>query len=424
MSRFLFVVPPLTGHTNPTVAVGEALQERGHVVAWTGHAKVIRPLLPSGAQLIPVGDDPDDDDPALAEARERSQGLRGAEALMFLWEDFLLPLGRSMVPGVEAAVEQFRPDVLIVDQQAIAGAVVARRRGLPWATSATTSAELVDPFALLPKVGEWVCNALAQFQADFGVSGGGDLRFSEHLVLAFTTSALAGPTRSFPAHYRFVGPSLGGRPASVAFPWDWLDPSRRLVLVSLGTINAAAGRRFLGETVAALATMSDRVQGVVVGPPDLVDACARGEVPSNVLIRGFVPQLELLGRVDAVVSHGGHNTVCEALAHGLPLVVAPIRDDQPIVAQQVTDAGAAIRVKFGRARAAELAVALTSVLDEPSYRQAARGLQASFEAAGGPTAAALAMAALAAPAGPAGASGPGPAGPGTAGRIVTDAPPG
>ncbi len=387
MSRFLFVVPPLTGHTNPTVAVGERLRARGHVVAWTGYARAIRPLLPPDAELIPVGDDPADDDPGVAEARQRSQGLRGAEALLFLWEDFILPLGRAMVPGVESAVDRFRPDVLIVDQQAIAGAVVAIRRGLPWATSATTSAELVDPFALLPKVGEWVATSLRQFQTDFGVAGGGDLRFSEHLVLAFTTAALAGAGRSFPSHYRFVGPSLGARPATAEFPWEWLDPSRRHVLVSLGTINAPAGRRFLTSAVEALAAMAERVQGVVVGPPDLVAS-------DNVLIRGFVPQLDLLRHMDAVVSHGGHNTVCETLAQGLPLVVAPIRDDQPIVAQQVTDAGAGVRVKFGRVRAPELASAIATVLDQPSYREAAVRLQASFRAAGGPDAAAEAVESL------------------------------
>jgi MGT family glycosyltransferase len=410
VSRFLFVVPPLTGHTNPTVAVADALRERGHVVAWAGYPKVIRPLLPAGAELIPVGGDLDDDDPELAAVKASSEGLRGAEALLFLWQDFLIPLGRAMVPGVEAAVDSFRPDVLVVDQQAIAGAVVARRRGLPWATSATTSAELVDPFALLPKVGEWVVEELRQFQADVGVSGQADLRFSEHLVLAFSTRELAGPERVFPEHYRFVGPSLGARPVGDNFPWDWLDPSRRAVLVSLGTINTATpgGRRFLGEAVAALASpaLAARVQGVVVGPSD-VNANGNGEgngngpglepTPTNVLIREFVPQLELLGRVDAVVSHGGHNTVCEALAHGLPLVVAPIRDDQPIVAQQVADAGAAVRVRFGRIRAGELAGAIATVLDEPSYRQSAQRLQASFATAGGASAAADALEALVAP---------------------------
>lgn len=399
MSRFLFVVPPLTGHTNPTVGVAAALRSRGHAVAWTGHAKVIAPLLPPDAELIPVAADPKDDDALVAAAKAKSEGLRGAEALMFLWQDFLLPLGHAMVPGVEAAVSRFEPDVLVVDQQAIAGAVVARRRGLPWATSATTSAELVDPFALLPKVGEWVASELAVFAASHGVAGGADLRFSDQLVLAFSTAALAGGAlRAFPPHYRFVGPSLGARPAGGSFPWEWLDPERRLVLVSLGTINAPAGRRFLLEAVDALGSLAaDGVQGVVVGPPDLASSLGAVGVPANVLVRGFVPQLELLARapVAAVVCHGGHNTVCEALAHGIPLVVAPIRDDQPIVAQQVTDAGAGIRVKFGRVRAPALADAIRAVLDEAAYRSAAAGLAASFAAAGGPEAAACALESLA-----------------------------
>src|SRR5258708_39339031 len=91
----------------------------------------------------------------------------------------------------------------------------------------------------------------------------------------------------------------------------------------------------------------------------------------NVLVRSRVPQLELLPQLDAVVCHAGHNTVCEALAHGIPLVVAPIRDDQPIVAQQVVDAGAGIRLKYGRANSDEIVAALVTILETASYRQAA-----------------------------------------------------
>ncbi|MGY0063497.1 glycosyltransferase [Streptomyces sp. LZ34] len=86
------------------------------------------------------------------------------------------------------------------------------------------------------------------------------------------------------------------------------------------------------------------VRAVVVDPAGSVTGA--GE---NILLRPHVPQLPLLARVDAVVCHAGHNTVCEALWHGVPLVVAPIRDDQPIVAGQVTDAGAGVRLRFGRA---------------------------------------------------------------------------
>jgi UDP:flavonoid glycosyltransferase YjiC (YdhE family) len=95
--------------------------------------------------------------------------------------------------------------------------------------------------------------------------------------------------------------------------------------------------------------------------------------------------------MDAVVSHGGHNTVCETLAHGIPLVVAPIRDDQPIVAQRVAEAGAGTRFKFGRDRAADIQAASTEVLDNPDYRMAAERLRASFGSAGGSNAAAAAL---------------------------------
>jgi MGT family glycosyltransferase len=152
------------------------------------------------------------------------------------------------------------------------------------------------------------------------------------------------------------------------------------VLISLGTVNAEAGTRFFAAAVEAAAAAPWRA--VLVAPPELF-----AEVPSNVLVRRFVPQLALLGHVQAVVCHAGHNTVCEALAHGLPLVVAPIRDDQPIVADQVVRAGCGVRVRFGRVRSGEIGEAVATVLGEPAYRDGAARVRASFEAAGGAAAA-------------------------------------
>ncbi len=101
-----------------------------------------------------------------------------------------------------------------------------------------------------------------------------------------------------------------------------------------------------------------------------------------------VPQLDLMPRLSAVVSHGGNNTVCEALAHGVPLVVAPVRDDQPVIGEQVVRTGAGLRVRFGRVSAPALRESIVSVLDEPSFRVAARRLRGDFAAAGGAVAAA------------------------------------
>ncbi len=383
MSRFLFVVPPEVGHTFPTVAVGQELTNRGPQVAWAGYPEAVRPLLPPSARLIPVAASFGGE--TRTQIQARSLGLRGAAAFRFHWADYAIPLATSMVPGVTAAVDEFRPDVLVVDQLALAGALVAHQRGLPWATSATTSVELTDPLALLPKLADWALRHLDAVQRGFGVSEGQcvDLRFSEHLVLVFSTEALIGPVGAFPSHYAFVGPSIGVRAGADTFPWGWLDPSRQHVLVSLGTCNREAGRRFFATAVAAVAPLAGRLQAILVAPSDHL-----GPVPDHVLVREFVPQLDLLAHLDAVVSHAGHNTVCETLAHGVPLVVAPIRDDQPAIARQVTDVGAGVRVRFGRVGTTEFQGALPTGLDAPSYRAAARRVQASFAAAGGAAAAA------------------------------------
>src|SRR6185436_6767034 len=95
------------------------------------------------------------------------------------------------------------------------------------------------------------------------------------------------------------------------------------------------------------------------------------DAPAHVLVVPQVPMLELLPHLDAVVSHGGLNTVCEALAHGVPLVVAPIRGDQPINAHHVAAAGAGVRVRFDRDPPERLRAAILSVLDDPGYREAA-----------------------------------------------------
>ena len=381
MARFLFVVPPLVGHTNPTVSVARELCAWGHEVAWVGHPGTVRPLLPEGATLFALDDRLPADRWARASAEARA--ARGLAALKFLWEEFFIPLARAMLPGVDDAIDRFHPDVLVVDQQAVAGALAARRRGMRWATFATTSAGVTDPLAGLPLVQKWLADQLAALEREAGLAPVAAPDRSPHLLVAFTTEALVGPLDRFPPHYRFVGPSIHARPEPTPFPWEALRPGPR-VLISLGTVNAAAGDRFYPTVVEALGQPGDP-QVVLVAPETFA-----GPVPENVIVRPFVPQLALLPHVQAVVCHGGHNTVCEALAQGLPLVVLPIKDDQPVVAEQVAGAGAGIRLKFGRVRPAELREAVLRVLGEPSFRDAATKVARSFASAGGaPRAASL-----------------------------------
>ncbi|MER8156598.1 glycosyltransferase [Streptomyces sp. NPDC094472] len=394
--RFLFVVPPLVGHVNPTLGVAAELTARGHQVAWAGMPEVVGRLTGQGATVYRCAG------PVLGEGGAgRPPDVRGPAALRFLWERFLVPLAEAMAPGVAKAIEEFRPDVVIADQQTVAGGLVAERLGVRWATSATTSAEFTGALDGLPKIDAWLDGLMDEVRGRIGApEGTADPRFSPELVLAFTTEELAGRPARAGDRVRYVGPSIAERPATTDFPWGWLDPARPAVLVTLGTANTDAGARFLTECREAVRARAGRFQTVIVDPegvltPDTPDT----PDDKDLLVCRYVPQLRLLERVSAVVCHAGHNTVCETLWHGVPLVVAPIRDDQPVVAAQVVDVGAGVRVRFGRARAAGLGEALDTVLYEPGYRVAAERVGASFRAAGGAVAAAGHLEALAAKAG-------------------------
>jgi MGT family glycosyltransferase len=374
VSRFLFVVPPLVGHVNPAVGMAAELAARGHDVAWAGHLELVRQLAGADATVFGCA--------VPAQEVRRTADLKGPAALQFLWESFLIPLADAMAPGVRAAIEEFGPDVVVADQQALAGGLVADDLGLTWVTSATTSAELTNPLASMPKVEEWLNGLLGELRERIG-GGAADPRFSPHGVLAFTTRELFGAGELPHANVWLIGPSLSTRPSTSDFPWEWIDPATPTVLISLGTANLDAGARFLATAVEALSGLA--LQAIVVDPAGLLGK----DLGDHILVRGHVPQLELLKRLDAVVCHAGHNTVCESLWYGVPLVVAPIRDDQPIVAGQVVDAGAGVRVRFGRVTPKLLAGAIEAVLDEEQgFRSAARRIGQSFQDAGGSRAAA------------------------------------
>ncbi len=67
-----------------------------------------------------------------------------------------------------------------------------------------------------------------------------------------------------------------------------------------------------------------------------------GEIPEDWLVRDYLPQVRLLSAATIAVTHGGNNSVTEAIGQGVPLLVLPFSTDQ--------FAGAAAIERTGRER--------------------------------------------------------------------------
>ena len=144
----------------------------------------------------------------------------------------------------------------------------------------------------------------------------------------------------------------------------------------MGTINAERSKGFYDVV---LQTFKDpSVQIIIAAEPTWLS-----EIPSHFIVQRPVPQLDILPHVDLVICHGGQNTVTESLYFGKPLLVAPVKDDQPLVANYVEASGAGRRIPWKRLTADALREAVDDVLLNDKYALAAYQLQQEIIREGG-----------------------------------------
>ena len=130
-------------------------------------------------------------------------------------------------------------------------------------------------------------------------------------------------------------------------------------------------------TAAALGELPARVL-FTVGTEVELDAL--GPVPGNVQVERWVPQADVMPHAAAMVGHGGSGTTRMALAAGVPSVVVPGFADQFRNAERVAQLGAGIALEGDPDGVAALGDAVRRLLDEPSYRTAARRVAAQVAA--------------------------------------------
>jgi UDP:flavonoid glycosyltransferase YjiC (YdhE family) len=94
----------------------------------------------------------------------------------------------------------------------------------------------------------------------------------------------------------------------------------------------------------------------------------------------LVPQPALLPRVDAVITHGGNNTVTECLHFGKPMVLLPLFWDQYDNAQRMDELGLGVRLPTFEFEDAQLGEAVERLVADEALAERLKAISSRLQA--------------------------------------------
>ncbi|WP_083866150.1 macrolide family glycosyltransferase [Microbacterium yannicii] len=376
MSNIMFMNVAMHGHVNPTLPVVAELVRRGHSIGYWTAPEFTDTIRATGARvhLYPRGD------PLVAKHPTPLGMLQS-----------LAEAAQRNVPVVLGDIGRTPPDLIVHGAACPWGLIAARSLKVPAAATFTTfgfstaTPSPTAPRAIWREIGAHPRSAARYFAARWSLDRRYDTRglprvdlanVAESLNLVFTSKEFQPHAEHFDQTYRFVGASIGARPVDPTFPFDRLRAP--VLLASFGTVFETAP-----ELLRAIAEGLAPLGGSVVLATGRTDSRAIGALPVNVIARRFVPQPDVLARASAFVTHGGMNSVNEALHAGVPVLVIPQGADQPEVARRVVDVGAGLSIDPRKATSAAVQEQAARLLAEPSFRAATADLQQAQLDAGG-----------------------------------------
>jgi MGT family glycosyltransferase len=378
-------------HMHPHLAIVAELVRRGHRVSYLVGSHLAELVRPTGAHfigyesLLPGSPSapprwPDDD----------TAGMR-----MFLDDSI------HVLPQVQAALADDRPQIVLYDIGGMVGPVAADLWGVPSA-QLSPSAVAWDGYhedmadVLEPILGSPAGLAYRRAFDEWLAATGTTLTFDE--VTGKPRRCLVLIPRVMQPHadrvdgerYRFVGPCIDPRREERG---DWTPPpgDGQLALLAFGT--AYTDRiDVYRNTIEALDGTGWRLT-ISTGRARRDEL---GAVPHWVQLRATVPQPAVLRVADAFVTHAGMGSCTEGLWYSVPMVAIPQAVDQPGNACQLEAIGVGRHLTADPPGPAEIRDAVLEVAADPQVRLRFNAIRDELHRVGGPGHAADAVEAYAA----------------------------
>ncbi len=323
--KILFINLPYYGHVVPTIGLVQELINQGCEVTY----------------LLPF-----DWKDAIADSRVEFYGYQNHKQLS---EQI-----KNAYAAAESIIEQF--DFIIYEQFFFLGKHLAEKHHKPVArvfTAPVTNKKLMEEFIaskgpLSIFKHKWIARAFTKditknipMKTDNWLDE--IIQNPPELNLVYTLREYQPYEEEFPdAQYKFLGPSIYERKSN---GFDFVKSERPVVYISLGTVIKGAVSFFQNCVDAFRGENMD----VIISVGQKFDVRKLNGVPSNVHIYKSVPQLDVLKIADVFVTHGGMNSVSEALVYGTPMVVIPFVSDQPVNARCIEKLGVGKKLEYSMA---------------------------------------------------------------------------
>lgn len=398
MARILAYTTPARGHLFPVTPILDELRERGHEVALRTLASQVALMRDRGFDAAPI-------DPAIEQVEHDDYRARTPLGAQKRAMRTFCARAQHEVGDLRRAIDDLRPDLLLVDINAWGALAVAEAWGGPWASwcpyplplrsrqappfgpglrpargpAGRARDRVLGPitFGALERIVQPLVNGVREPVGVPLVSDATDLFTRAPLLLYLTAEPFEYPRSDWPASVRLVGPCDWDPPTE---PPDWLeDIEEPIVLVTTSSEFQDDGRlvrcvleALADEPVQVIATLPS-------GDPQ------RFKAPPNARVLPFIPHAPILDRAACAITHGGMGVTQKALARGVPICAVPFARDQFEVARRVEVAGAGSRLPASRLRPDRLRARVRQAI---ARREGAVRIADAYRAAGGPSAAA------------------------------------
>ncbi|WML58787.1 macrolide family glycosyltransferase [Neobacillus sp. PS2-9] len=383
MARVLFINAGSEGHINPTIGVVQELISRGEEVVYFTIEAFRERLEKTGATVR-----------TLDGQKFIKAFISGGRNYLVERINGLLLTADIVIPSVLEQIEGEKFDYIIHDSMFGCGHLLAQILKLPAINSCTSFAQTQESFDNMleqlsknipPEVAKQIndeyqrLTTIVKEKYNIEIHSPYEVFCNPApLTIVYTTREFQPTGEAFDQTFKFIGPSIASRGIQENFD---LTPIKRksVIYISLGTVfNQAID--FYKLCFEAFGNCDHTVVMSIGNQSSLNEL---GEIPLNFIVKNYVPQTEVLKYAKLFITHGGMNSTNEGLYYGVPLIVLPQSADQPIIAGQVANIGAGIKLNMQGLTANQLREAADYVLNVPSFHKAVSNIKESMQKAGG-----------------------------------------